>query len=299
MAYEKIPINSPNLAKIYEILMKQNYSMREAQRLIDKGRVLDENGKTISQKNALAKQIFLIDYKPKPLGLKPIFEDEILAVFDKPSGILSHPNGRHCEYSLCDEIWSLFGRKACVAHRLDKETSGLIIMAKDQKSSVKLKGLFEKKSVKKRYLALVRGKTDESFECDLAMDLAQNYDDIKTRMQICKDGKPAKTLFQRVDYFDDFSLLACTPITGRQHQIRLHLFALNLPIVGEPLYGLEKGQISEILDGKISPKGRLALTGATRLLLHSSEISFTLDDKEYKFKSKFKAKNEFIKAMKI
>ena len=86
--------------KAYEILLQNGYKMREAQRLIDKGRLICD-GAVVGEKNALLSgEICLIEYETNPRGLKPIFECEKFVVFDKPSGVLSHPNGRHCEYSL-------------------------------------------------------------------------------------------------------------------------------------------------------------------------------------------------------
>ena len=143
--------------KAYEILLQNGYKMREAQRLIDKGRLICD-GTVVSEKNALLSgEICLIEYETNPRGLKPIFECDQFAVFDKPSGVLSHPNGRHCEYSLNDEIWSLYGREASVAHRLDCETSGLIVVGKDKNAVVNLKKLFENRQVYKSYVALAHG----------------------------------------------------------------------------------------------------------------------------------------------
>ena len=167
--------------------------MREAQRLIDKGRLIC-GGEVVSEKNALISgEICLIDYETNPRGLKPIFECDKFAVFDKPSGMLSHPNGRHCEYSLNDEIWSLYGREASVAHRLDCETSGLIVIGKDKKAVVNLKKLFENRQVYKSYVALAQGKISENLRIEANMDLANDYDDVKMRMRICEDGKSAVT----------------------------------------------------------------------------------------------------------
>ena len=179
--------------KAYEILLRNGYKMREAQRLIDKGR-LTCDGEVVSEKNALLSgEICLIEYETNPRGLQPIFECEKFAVFDKPSGVLSHPNGRHCEYSLNDEIWSLYGREASVAHRLDCETSGLIVVGKDKNAVVNLKKLFENRQVYKSYVALVHGKISENLRIEANMDLANDYDDVKMRMQICQDGKSAVT----------------------------------------------------------------------------------------------------------
>ena len=275
--------------------------MREAQRLIDKGR-LTCDGAVVGEKNALLSgEICLIDYETNPRGLKPIFECDKFAVFDKPSGVLSHPNGRHCEYSLNDEIWSLYGREASVAHRLDCETSGLIVVGKDKNAVVNLKKLFENRQVYKSYVALVYGKISENLRIEANMDLANDYDDVKMRMRVCEDGKSAVTEIFPIEYFADIdaTLVRAVPLTGRQHQIRLHLFHVEHKILGEPLYGLSRPQIEKILDKEISESERILTTGALRLLLHSDEISFKFDGVEYKIKSKFDAKNEFYNLVKL
>ena len=275
--------------------------MREAQRLIDKGRLICD-GEVVSEKNALLSgKICLIEYETNPRGLKPIFECDKFAVFDKPSGVLSHPNGRHCEYSLNDEIWSLYGREASVAHRLDCETSGLIVVGKDKNAVVNLKKLFENRQVYKSYVALTQGKISENLRIEANMDLANDYDDVKMRMQICEDGKSAVTEILPIEYFADIdaTLVRAVPLTGRQHQIRLHLFHVEHKILGEPLYGLSRPQIEKILDKEMSKTERILTTGAPRLLLHSDEISFKFDGVEYEIKSKFGARNEFCKLVKL
>ncbi len=274
--------------------------MREAQRLIDKGRLICD-GVVINEKNALLSgEICLIDYETNPRGLKPIFECDKFAVFDKPSGVLSHPNGRHCEYSLNDEIWSLYGQEASVAHRLDCETSGLIVVGKDKNAVVNLKKLFENRQVYKSYVALAQGKISEILRIEANMDLANDYDDVKMRMRICEDGKSAVTEILPIEYFADIdaTLVRAVPLTGRQHQIRLHLFHVEHKILGEPLYGLSRPQIEKILDKEMSERERILITGAPRLLLHADEIRFKFDGVEYKIKSKFDAEEEFYKLVK-
>ena len=243
----------------------------------------------------LSGEICLIEYETNPRGLGPIFECEKFAVFDKPSGVLSHPNGRHCEYSLNDEIWSLYGREASVAHRLDCETSGLIVVGKDKNAVVNLKKLFENRQVYKSYVALVHGKISENLRIEASMDLANDYDDVKMRMRICEDGKSAVTEILPLEYLADIdaTLVRAVPLTGRQHQIRLHLFHVEHKILGEPLYGLARPQIEKILDKEMSEIERILTTGAPRLLLHSDEICFKFDGVEYKIKSKFDARNKF------
>ena len=286
--------------KAYEILLQNGYKMREAQRLIDKGRLICDDA-VVSEKNALLSgEICLIEYETNPRGLKPIFECDKFAVFDKPSGVLSHPNGRRCEYSLNDEIWSLYGREASVAHRLDCETSGLIVVGKNKNAVVNLKKLFENRQVYKSYVALAQGKISENLRIEANMDLANDYDDVKMRMQICQDGKSAVTEISPIEHFADIdaTLVRAVPLTGRQHQIRLHLFHVEHKILGEPLYGLMRPQIEKILDKEMSESERILITGAPRLLLHSDEIGFKFDGVEYKIKSKFDAEEEFYKLVK-
>jgi len=217
MAYKKIKIAnllsefaasenaSNNVAQnanlqAFKVLMNAlGVSMSEAQRLIDKGRLFC-NGEVVSAKNEILRgEIELISYENAPRGQKPIFDNQNFAVFDKQSGILSHPNGRNCAYSLCDEIWHLYGAQAGVAHRLDRETSGLILVAKDKKTQTIFKTLFEKRLVKKEYLALVSGQTPLEFRVDLPMNSA--CDEVKTRMRLCplsEGGKEARTEFKRL-----------------------------------------------------------------------------------------------------
>lgn len=312
MAYKKFKLGSFFGDRAYQILLAQGYEMKEAQRLCDKGRLFCED-KVLSKNDQVFGDTYFIDYECEPRGLEPIFDCDEFGVFDKPSGVLSHPNGRHCEYSLYDEIWSLWGKKACVVHRLDRQTSGVIVVAKDPKSAVKLKGAFENRLVAKAYLAFVCGKFDgggldkfrinefanfedklelfgdiDGFVIDKNMDITQNYDDIKIRMQISKAGKRAITVVKLIEYYPKFniSLLECYPLTGRQHQIRLHLFHMKHKILGDPIYGLDKFSAEQILDGVMNKQDIVQKTGASRLMLHAQKIAFKFGDKIYDIKSK-------------
>ena len=266
----------------------------------------------------------------------------------------------------------MYGAQAGVAHRLDRETSGLILVAKDKKTQTIFKTLFEKRLVKKEYLALVSGQTPLEFSVDLPMNSA--CDEVKTRMRLCplsEGGKEARTEFKRLCYFSeqdllnlshemknaadknlnltetlgnfasfesgfeskfdeskkrqkefsarknsacdeseiqlgkgfDFSkgasLLLARPLTGRQHQIRLHLFASGFAILGEPLYGLEKADIERILDKQMSAFERVSLTGATRLCLHSNRLTFEFGGKSYDILSQRDIRAEFLRALSL
>jgi len=295
LAYEKIKLENNNKKAFIVLMETLKISMSQAQQIIDKKRLFC-NGKIVEEKNAILQGLIeLIIYKPQPKGIDIVFENEDFAVLEKESGILSHPNGRNCTYSLCDEIWHLWGTNACVAHRLDKETSGLILVAKHKNSQILLKTMFEKKQIQKEYLALVSGKTQNFFTINLAIDLTRNYDDFKTRMQIYENGKNALTEFKTLEFWQayDASLVLCRPKTGRQHQIRVHLFHIKHKILGDCLYGLNKKQIEDILDNKLNKQERVKITGASRLLLHSCRLKFTYKNQIFDIYSKKDIKQEF------
>ncbi|EAI3886596.1 RluA family pseudouridine synthase [Campylobacter fetus] len=311
MAYKKFKLGYFLGEKAYRIFLNLGYSMKEAQKLCDKGRLL-VNDAVCGKNDPVFGEAYFIDYECEPKGLKPIFECDEFGVFDKPSGVLSHPNGRNCEYSLCDEIWSLWGKKACVAHRLDRETSGVIVVAKNANSALNLKKSFENRAVAKTYLAFVRGKFDgngldkfhindfedfkdkleffdniQGFVIDKNMYITKDYDDIKIRMEICPEGKRAVTVVKLVEYYPkfDISLVECYPLTGRQHQIRLHLFHMKHRILGDPIYGLDKFNVEQILDGVMSERDRVKNTGASRLMLHAKSVKFKFKDQVFEIRS--------------
>lgn len=290
--------------RAFEILVKNGFDMKSAQMLIDKKRLFCGENLVEKKNEILDGEIFLIDYKCEPRGLKPIFENANFAVFDKPSGVLSHPNGRHCTYSLCDEIWSLYGKNSCVAHRLDRETSGILVASKNLKCSSELKNLFEKKAVKKVYFALVEGFVTENFSVNAPIGSSYETDEIGVKMRIRNDGKEALTEFFPLKFYDFIgengaTLIRAEPKTGRQHQIRLHLFHVKHKILGDPLYGVEKWVAEAIMDENLSPKDRLKFCSATRLCLHASEISFSFHGENFDIKTKMNFENEFLKATEI
>ena len=301
MAYEKFSLGKFAGRRIFEILLGLGYDMKTAQRLCDKGRVLDSDGMLMAKNSVANGEIFLIDYKCEPVGLRPIFETGEFAVFDKPSGVLSHPNGRNCKYSLYDEIWSLYGRSAAVVHRLDKETSGVILVAKNLASLNSLKTLFENRAVKKSYFALVSGRVENDFIIDKPISESLETDEVAIKMRICENGKKAITEIYPIEYFREFNatLVRAVPLTGRQHQIRLHLFHVKHKILGDPLYGTDTATFEAILDEKLSVCERINLTGASRLCLHAVNLSFEFNGKIYNINTKSDFKGEFINSLNL
>ena len=286
----KIPV------KAWAFLTKEfGFSMREAQRAIDKKQLLCE-GEIVDIKSKLIDgNVTLLVYEPKPRGLKPIYENEMFALFDKPSGVLAHPRNRNTEYSLNDEIKYLYGKKANIVHRLDKETSGLILVSKDKIYESELKRIFEEKRAGKSYIALVRGEIKEPLSINAPILVNNDYDFIKLKVRIDARGKEASTEVFPIKYFEDLdaTLVQAIPKTGRQHQIRVHLFHVEHSIVGDPIYGQSVKTGAEYLDGKLSERERIQLCGAYRVLLHSQSLRFSFRGIEYNFKSFYDAQKEF------
>jgi 23S rRNA pseudouridine1911/1915/1917 synthase len=277
MPFVKRPfyVEKPTKAFLY-IMKKLNFTQGEAQRLIAKGRVLID-GKSIYNTGATIEgDIEMVYFEPKSRGVKPIFVDKNFLVFDKPSGVLVHPNTMATEYSMLDEVRTHSGQNANGTHRIDMETSGLFLASRHKDAERFLKGSFERKTIKKSYLAWVTGKLTEPFSVEEPICIRKDYSDNKHKVEICKEGKYAKTEFKPLEYDEelDTTLVECKPLTGRLHQIRLHLFHVKHPILGDPIYGTSFEASDNYLDGTISVKERFIATGATRLLLHAQALHF-------------------------
>ena len=265
------------------------YSQRDIQRYIAVGRVLVNGVPITKPSDFLEGEVEFICFEPISKGLVPHVIDERFVVFDKPSGMLIHPQNRHTEYSLIDELKAQFGMDANIAHRIDQETSGLVLCAKDKKSEVDIKMMFQERDMKKKYLAMVHGELKEELRIDAPL---LRYDDEKSalvRMVVKVDpsGKESLTFVKPLKYFSDLNttLVECSPHTGRQHQIRVHMFHVKHPIVGDPVYGQSEENVVKYLDRELDRDTRVKLSGARRLLLHANELEFELYGKKYNVKS--------------
>jgi len=251
-------------------------SMREAQRWIDKKRLYHDGAVLYKKSLEISGEIEVIIFEPNTRGLVPIFESRDFAIYDKPSGVLIHPANRFTEYSLTHEIKYRFGKDANITHRIDKETSGLVLISKDKKSEILLKRLFEDRKVSKTYLAYVKGKINTKIEIDAAILKNRHFDEIKLKVQISEEGKAAQTIIEPIFYHDklNITLIKATPLTGRQHQIRVHLFHVKHPIVGDPIYGVDTAIADAYLNARLSQEERVKQTGAGRLMLQANTIGF-------------------------
>ena len=284
---KKMYVEKKQKAFLY-LMNELEYSQREAQRFISKGRILVNGEKMLKTAGEIEGEFEFIYFEPITKGLVPTFVEEEFVVFDKPSGVLIHPQTKKTPYSLIDELKYQFGRDANIAHRIDQETSGLVLCAKNKKSERDIKMMFQEREMKKKYLALVHGEFKEEL-CVEAPLLRSKAETAIVRMVVKVDasGKKSKTDFKPLKYFadKDMTLIECSPHTGRQHQIRVHLFHVKHPIVGDPIYGQSEENIIKFLDKELTPNNRIKNSGATRLLLHANELEFNLYEKTYYIKS--------------
>jgi len=274
--------------KILDFLVKDlGFSIREAKRAIDRGRV-SLNGKRVTEKGAKGSGILkCIIFEPNGYGLKPIFETTHFAVFDKPSGVAIHPKKLANTKSLLDDVRNLYGNNANLVHRLDKETSGLVIASKNKFAESVLKQSFQNKEVNKKYLALVRGHIEREITIKKPI-LANKDENIKVKVVIHSDGKESITIIKPIKKIGDNTLVECIPLTGRQHQIRVHLFSIGHPIVGDPLYGVDNNFADRYLNKQITEEERIKITGAKRLMLHAYKLEFEFMNNKYILISEFK-----------
>jgi len=259
------------------IMRTFHYTQGEAQRLICKGRLLIDGESIYNPGTKLTPgEVEIVHFKPSSKGVHPLFQNRDFMVFEKPSGVLVHPNTMSTPYSMLDEIRTLCGDKANATHRIDMETSGLLLASKHKQAEHYLKNAFEVKKIKKSYLAWVDGKLTEPFFVDKPIKVNNDYSEIKHKVFIHEGGKHAHTDFKPL-YYDkvlDATLTACYPHTGRTHQIRVHLFHVKHPILGDPIYGTTFQTANAYLDGTLNEEERFQQTGASRLMLHAQTLHF-------------------------
>ncbi len=179
--------------------------------------------------------------QPEAIPLVILYEDEALLVLDKPRGLVVHPSAGHRSGTLVNALLAhthLSGGSAPqrpgIVHRLDKDTSGLMLVAKTDEAHGLLAAQFAERRVTKTYLALVHGLLQEE---DGRIEVPLRHDVGKLRVEAAASGKRASTEFRLLKrYPQGYSLLELLPETGRTHQLRVHLAFIGHPVVGDPLY---------------------------------------------------------------
>lgn len=186
---------------------------------------------------------------PEQVELDVIYEDEHLLMINKPSGMVVHPAQGHESGTLVNAVLGYLPQildvggpeRAGIVHRLDKDTSGLIIVAKSETVRNALQRQFKRRQVKKTYLALVEGHPEpRQGEIDAPIGRHKRQ---RKRMAIVRSGRDAYTAYRVIETFDNHSLVELQPETGRTHQIRVHLAWLGYPAVGDRVYGRRKQQL--------------------------------------------------------
>ncbi|MEJ5166177.1 MAG: RluA family pseudouridine synthase [Thermoanaerobaculia bacterium] len=218
------------------------------------------------------------EISPKPIPIKIIYEDEDIAVIEKPPFLSVHPGAGQSESTLVHgllyhlkDLSSISGvERPGIVHRLDKNTSGLMVIAKNDLSHQNLSKQFSSRKVEKEYIALVYGIVKEdSFTVDAPIGRSRRD---RKRMGLSSKGRKSITDFKVLKrYYPYATLLLCHPLTGRTHQIRVHLSSKGYPIVGDNLYA-----------GKSKRKAPSLLKEFPRQVLHSSKLVFTHPSKDKK-----------------
>lgn len=207
---------------------------------------------------------------PTPQHFGVLHEDDDVLAVDKPSGLPMHPTATYHKHTLTWLLYERYGEDAPqFAHRLDRETSGVVVCGRSLEAEVALKKAFEARKTRKRYLAIVRGLV-ASEEGVIERPIRSAREGLHVRMVLADDGQPAKTHYQVLERREGASLVSLKPITGRQHQLRVHLMALGHPIIGDKLYGPEgTAPFIEAIDEGTSAD-LLARLGHPRQALHAS-----------------------------
>ena len=290
MPYIKKEFKVEKNKKIEEFLKEIPIDLKLSLSLLEKGKITDEKNNRL-QKNQILKSDFLYItvFEPISKGLKPIFDSFHFAIFDKPSGIMVHPLSHQLNiYTLLDEIRFYFGEKASLVHRIDTETSGLVLVAKNAFADMFLKNMFEEKKYIKKYKALVDGKIEQNLKID--KPITNDTGIIKLKMKTDTKGKESTTLINPIFYDENKNqtLVEAIPLTGRQHQIRVHLDSIGHKIIGDTLYGVDENFADDFLRDKVSEEKRVEVTKASRLMLQADYLEFEFLEIIYKFSSRQK-----------
>ncbi|NLL84034.1 MAG: RluA family pseudouridine synthase [Lentisphaerae bacterium] len=206
---------------------------------------------------------------PEDIPLNLLFEDDDILVINKPAGIVVHPAPGHEEGTLVNALlhhshhfWNIGETtRPGIVHRLDKETSGIMVIAKTERAIASLIQQFKACSVAKSYLALAHGTPDPA--SGTIENFIGRHPVDRKRMAVVKlNGKRALTHYQVIEQFENTSLIQATIETGRTHQIRVHLAHLGYPLVGDPTYGNRN-------------RDRTLPFKPTRQMLHAAHLAFT------------------------
>ena len=271
-------------------LFKSDISRSYIAKLIEEGKVLvNDKQEKSSYKVKENDVICLLDFEDKKSDIKEedipldvVYEDDDIMIINKVQGMVVHPANGHYSGTLVnalmhqtDSLSSINGViRPGIVHRIDKDTSGLICIAKNDNAHHFLADQLKDHTMSREYIALVRGVIKEN-SGTIDMPIGRDKKD-RQKMGIDKEGKPATTHFQVLERFKDHTLVKCQLVSGRTHQIRVHMSAINHPVEGDPLYA---GRNYD----KLYKNGQL-LTAYKLKLIHPTskkEMVFEIDLPDY------------------
>jgi 23S rRNA pseudouridine1911/1915/1917 synthase len=210
-----------------------------------------------------------------------MYEDESVVVVDKPANMAVHPSGRHLDDKLIQLVHARYGAgfeletagAPRLCHRLDRETSGLVIIGRNPTAHADVQQQFERREVGKEYLTIVHGVPERNagiIDYPIGPARASN---VGIKMAIAIDGQTCRTGWSVIERYHGCALVSCEPFTGRQHQIRVHLAAIGHPVVGDKLYGDDDSLFERGLEDALTPQD-LRQLGMKRHALHNHRIAF-------------------------
>lgn len=224
------------------------------------------------------------EIKPENIKLDIIFEDEYLMIINKPAGMVTHPAYKnytgtlvnallyYTKHSAKENLSSLYGiERAGIVHRLDKNTSGLLVVAKDENTHRQLSKLFSKHDIEREYHAIVWGKL-HPIKGIIEKSLARSRKDRK-KVVVVSEGKSAITEYEVLDEYDFLSYIKLRLHTGRTHQIRVHMHSIGHPVFGDPEYEGRKPHGTQITN-KIKEQIKNLLDIIDRQALHAKVLGF-------------------------
>lgn len=284
------------------IKLEKELSRTAIQRMIENKNILVNNAsQKASYKVNIGDIITIEDVKPEEIDIKEqpeielniIYEDDDILVINKQKGIVVHPGSGNKDGTLVNAIMAHCKGKLSgiggkirpgIVHRIDKDTSGIVIVAKNDKAHINISNQIQKRQVEKEYIALVRGNIKEN-EATINMPIARSKVDRK-KMSVSKDGKDAITNFKVLDRFGEYTLLRIFIETGRTHQIRVHMAEIGHPVVGDVVYSNGKNPFGII--GQMLHARSIQFVHPTT----GEEVKFEADIPEYFKKVLEKLKNK-------